>query len=207
MSERFGGFRWAGAVAALASLTLWIAACDGDSPTGQGPGEVVVPESELDFVPRRSTAPPLVTLDTTFWAVRGENRELEIRFQGQGGPGTGKKFLEFEVEEETLLRRPDGTSFALGDSILIRVTIDTVFFLANFEPTGLEFNPAEPARLEITYDEAEDDLLVRETEFDLWRQEKPGDPWVLVGSIQLEDFDEIEASLFSFTRYALAIGR
>ena len=199
------GFR----CSALGLLTMVaLAACDDDSQTlsGPDPGDML-PESQLDFVARRSSAPPLVTMDTSFWAVKGEDRELEIRFQGQGGPGTGKKFLEFRVDKNTLLRRPNGAAFQDGDSIEIFVTIDTVFYLANFEPAGLEFNPTEPAELGLKYDEAEDDFLTRETEFGLWRQENPGDPYVLLGSVQIEDFDEIEAKLFSFTRYALAIGR
>ncbi len=197
--------RWAAAAVGMVFVLGAVAACDDDSATDPGP--VVVDEADLLFVPRAATAPDLVTMDTSFWAVRGEDRELEIRFQGQGGPGTGKKFLEFEVEEETLLRRPDGTAFAEGDSIEIFVTIDPELFLGNFEPSGLEFNPAEPARLELTYEEAEAEFLEREGEFDLWRQEAPGQDWVLVGTVQLEDFDEIEANLLSFTRYALAVGR
>lgn len=197
--------RWAASAVGMMFVLGAFAACDDDSTTDPGP--VVVDEADLIFVPRAATAPDLETMDTSFWAVSGEDRELEIRFQGQGGPGTGKKFLEFEVEEETLLRRPDGTAFAAGDSIEIFVSIDPELFLASFEPSGLEFSPTEPARLELTYDEAEDELLQRESEFDLWRQEAPGQDWVLVGTVQLEDFDEIEASLLSFTRYALAVGR
>ncbi len=167
----------------------------------------MVDESQLEFVPRREGAPPLETNDTSFYAVRGEDRELQIRFAGQGGPGTGERFLELEIRRATLLRRPDGTSFAEGDSIEIRVTVDPVLFLAEFEPSGLVFNPEEPAELEIEYDEAEDDFLVREREFDVWRQERPGDSWERIVSLQLEELDEIEVRLLGFTRYALAVGR
>ncbi len=195
----------AGPAALVGVMMLWTAACDDDSATGLQPDEL--PESQLTFIPRSSAAPPLVTMDTTFWATKGEDSELEIRYQGQGGPGTGKEFLDLRIDKGTLLSRPDGTPFADGDSILIRVTVDPVFFLANFEPTGLTFNPNEPAQLEITYDEAEESALELEGEFDLWRQERANDPWVRIGSVQLEDFDEIEALLFGFTRYALAVGR
>jgi hypothetical protein len=191
-----------GALAILAGLAT---ACD-DSATNSEPPDMVE-ESQLDFVPLRGDAPPLETMDTTFWAVKGEERDLEIRFQGQGGPGTGQKFLVFEVEEQTLLRRPDGTQFAEGDSIEIRVVIDPEFYIASFEPSGLTFNQDEPAKLKIEYDEAEDEFLEREQEFELWRQENPGDPWERIGTIQIEELDEIEALLFGFTRYALAVGR
>ena len=201
------GRHWRAGLIPLSFLALSVLAvgCEDDGPVDPQPG-TQVQESDLDFIRRSATSPPLETTDTSFWAVLGQTRELEIRFQGQGGTGTGKKFLELDIDDESLLRRPDGTSFALGDSIEIFVSIDPDRFLVDLEPSGLEFNPAQPAVLEIRYDEAESEDLERETEFELWRQESPGDPWELVGSVQLEDFDEIEAQIFGFTRYALAIG-
>lgn len=184
--------------------TLVLAGCDGDA---NAPDSNIVPESELQFVRIRAGAPPLETMDTSFWAVKGQDRKLKIRFQGQEGPGSGQEFLELVIAERTLLRRPDGRSFADGDSIEIRVVIDPDFYLASFEPTGLVFDPDEPAKLELDYEEAEDEFLDREMEFDVWRQERPGEPWERIGSAQLEEIDEIEAILFGFTRYALAIGR
>lgn len=195
---------WSGGIAAVAFVFgLGLAACE--SSTGSEP--VLVDESDLTFVPRRATAPALETMDTSFWAVKGQDRRLEIRFQGQGGPGTGEEFLQLDVEEQTLLRRPDGTTFAQGDSIEIHVTVDPVLYLVNFEPSGLQFNPNEPAKLEIDYDEAEEEFLVREGEIDMWRQEGSGDPWERLGSSKIEELDEIESLLLGFTRYALATGR
>jgi hypothetical protein len=180
-------------------------ACD-DNTTESDPPDIV-DESQLDFVPRKVTAPPVETMDTSFWAVRGQYRELEIRYQGQGGTGTGKKFLEFEIDEETLLRRPDGTLFADGDSIEITVSIDPELFVVTFGPSGLQFNPSEPAQLEFDYDEAEDEFLSVESAIDFWKQENPGDDWERQASLQLEELDEIEVVIFSFTRYGLAVGR
>ena len=88
-------------------------ACDDTATENNPPG--MVDGSQLDFVPFGTNAPPLETTDTSFWAVKGEDRELRIRFQGQSGPGSGKEFFDFKVEEETLLRRPDGTLFASFD--------------------------------------------------------------------------------------------
>ena len=191
-----------GTAAALA-MSLAVSGCDNSSEAEPD----TVPESRLEFVPRRTAAPPLETMDTSFWAVKGQDRRLEIRYQGQGGPGTGKEFLELNIEEQTLLRRPDGTPFAEGDSIEIRVIVDPGLFLASFEPSGLAFNPNEPAKLELDYDEAEAEFLAREQEFDLWRQEQAGEPWERLGTLQIEELDEIEVLLTGFTRYALAVGR
>lgn len=186
-----------------ALLAFSLSACS-DSNSSE---PVIKPESELEFVPVRATAPALETTDTSFWAVKGEERELEIRFEGQGGPGTGSKFLEFTVPDNSLLRYPNGTLFQEGDSVEIRVTVDPGLYVVNFEPSGLRFNPSDPAELELEYSEAEDDYLIREGEFDAWRQEISNQPWELIDSVQLEDLDEIEILLLGFTRYALAIGR
>lgn len=168
---------------------------------------VIRPESELEFVPIGAMAPPLETTDTSFWAVKGEERELEIRFEGQGGPGTGSKFFRFKVPENALLSRPDGTLFQAGDSVEIHVSVDPGLYRINFEPAGLRFDPSEPAELEIDYGETENDFLLREGEFDAWRQEVSNQPWELISSLQMEELDEIEVDILGFTRYALAIGR
>lgn len=194
--------RWS--VTALVIAAVIATACN-DSSGPNGPD--ILPEDQLDFVPISTTAPPLATLDTSFWAVRGEERILAIRFAGQGGSGTGSRFLELEIEDESLLRRPDGTLFAEGDSIEITVSIDQGLYRIDFGPSGLVFNPGEPAELEIEYAEAEDDFLVIEADFDVWRQEQLGEDWEKLASVKFEDLDEIEVSIFGFTRFALAVGR
>ncbi len=190
-------------VVAAVLVGVLLAGCENSNESAS----VIVPESELEFVPVRTAAPALETMDTSFWAVKGQERELEIRFQGQGGPGTGSRFLEFKVNEQTLHQRPDGTMFQQGDSIEIHVSIGQGLYLVDLEPSGLRFNPSEPAVLEIEYGEADEDFIGREGEFDAWRQETASGPWELIGSVQMEELDEIEVSILGFTRYALAIGR
>ena len=185
------------------ALLLGLAACDDDSPTDP----IVVPEENLEFVTLRADAPPLATTDTSFWAVAGQFQELIIRQQPEQPGEEGDEFLTLELRPETLFRRPDGTFFQPGDSILIQVTIDTTRVLAELRPSGLEFNPDEQARLKIDYDDADSEFLAFEAELDLWRQERPGELWLRLGTVQFEDLDEIEAKLLGFTRYALAIGR
>lgn len=197
---------WHGLVAVWAVVAvLTLGGCGDDASNVDEP--VILPESELEFVPRSSTAPPLETRDTSFWAVKGQDSELEIRYAGQGEPGTGRRFLEFTLEQETLWRYPDGTLFQDGDSIEIFVRVDSELFLVDMEPSGLRFNPDEPAVLEFEYEQADDDFLVRESEFEAWRQELLGEPWMMIGSVKVEDFDEIEIYLLGFTRYAMAVGR
>jgi hypothetical protein len=197
---------WNRAGVAAVGLLIAFSAVACDNSTESDP-PLIVDESQLDFVPRKGTAPALETMDTSFWAVKGQDREVEIRYQGQGGSGTGKEFLEFVVEEETLLRRPDGTPFAEGDSVEITVSIDPQLFVVTFGPSGLQFNPNEPAKLELDYDEAEDDFLVIEGAIEFWKQENLGDDWERQISVKTEELDEIEVLMTSFTRYGLAVGR
>lgn len=192
-----------GLTAILALLAISTIGCS-DSTSSQ---PVIRPESELEFVPIGATAPPLETTDTSFWAVKGEERELEIRFEGQGGPGTGSKFFQFRVADNSLLSWPDGALFQAGDSVEIHVSVDPGLYRVNFEPSGLRFSPSDPAEMELDYGETESDFLLREGEFDAWRQEGSNQPWELIGSVQMEELDEIEIDVLGFTRYALAIGR
>lgn len=179
--------------------------------TGPEPGKV---DDELEFV-RFPATPPVETLQASFWAVKGENRELEIDYLPDEVGQEAEEFLEFEVPGNGLLRRPDGSLFAEGDSILITVTLSSDGrFLFDMQPSGLEFDPDHPARLEITYrgldddldgdgdvDSDDDDL---ESRLRVWKQERSGEPWFPVGTLHVEDFDEIEGEITGFTGFCIA---
>lgn len=165
------------------------------------------PEEWLEFVHVDESAPPLETYQASFWAVRGAERELKIRFQPeQDSWYRGEPFLEIEIGPRTLYRWPNGERFEWGDSVLITVTVDPDRYLAKFEPAGLLFDAEHPAELELHYGYADSDLRYREGDFEIWRQEKTGDPWARVGGFRIEENNEIEAKLLGFTRYALAVG-
>ena len=86
--------------------------------------------------------------------------------------------------------------------------------LFDLQPTGLQFNPAEPARLKIHYDHADGDLNddgvsdARDDSIErtlaIWRQERLTDPFVRLTSVLTVETDEAEAELTGFSRYALA---
>jgi hypothetical protein len=163
-------------------------------------------EAELEFVLHAETAPELETRDTAFWAFAGRDTTVEIRYRDRG-----KAYLRFRLDDQSLWKRPDGTLFAPGDSVQIRIRIEdapdpALRFWATLEPAGLRFHPDAPAELEYRYEFADDAFLARETEFGVWLQEAPGEEWIWVPSAQFEDADEIEVELPGFTRYALAIG-
>lgn len=168
-------------------------------------------ESELLFLRFADAAPPPADSVVSFWAVRGEDREVEMRLVPEPGEEKGEEFLEFEVSGASLLRRPDGSAFQRGDSVLITIRlVDPSRFMFKFEPAGLRFDPDHPAELEVSYARADldldDDGEDEDLQFGFWRQEREGELWYRMGTIFIEDLREVEAEIEGFTRYALASG-
>jgi hypothetical protein len=196
--------------------TLWVAACGDDSDGMPGPDDpgATRPPGELTILRLAAEAPPLFENSVTFWAVRGEDREGRLYFSdGQGQ--RGEEYVRLKVDAASLLARPDGTPFAVGDSVQITMTaVDPAQILFQFEPAGLTFSSASPADLEIEYQEAGDDFDDDgdvddddediETRLGIWRQATVGASFVRLGSAVIEDLKEIEAELTSFSRYAIA---
>lgn len=192
----------------LSTITL-VTCTDSAGPDG-------VPDSQLQKVRQDSSAPPLLTMEASFWAKLGDGREIRLHYQGETSADTGAEYLRFEVPGNGLLRRPDGSAFQLGDSVLITVTvIDSVRFLYRFEPSGLQFNPSQPARLKVRYfhgdhdfneDGVEDaaDAEIESTRLDLWRRSGPGALWFKIGTVKFEELDELDANILSFSEHAVA---
>lgn len=180
-----------------------------------GPADESVSEDQLVFLQFSAAALPLAEREGSFWAVRGEGRELILRYAPEEPGEEGEEFLKFKVGGNALLRRPDGSAFADGDSVRITVRVDTTGrFLFDFEPSGLVFDPDDEAELEIRYRRADDDYnkdgrvdsedLEVESRLSIWKQERPGEPWVRQGTVRFEDNDELKAKVTSFTGFAVA---
>ena len=196
--------RWIAGFAAVALL-----ACgDNTGPGGR-------PDAAMNFVRHDSLAPPLVSSQASVWAKVGDGRELHLNYQGVTPADTGEEFLRFEIPGDGLLRKPDGSLFQAGDSILITVTVVSGGdFIFQFQPAGLVFNPDHPARLKVRYLEANhdfdddgdldsaDDAI--EQVLDLWRRAAPGAQWFRVGSVKFEELDELDANILMFSEYAVA---
>jgi len=204
----------------IASLLLAAGCSDSPVLMEPPPGPPGVPEASLSFLRPATLAQPLLTTDTSFVATRGEETKIELFYEPEPGSTdpVGERFLEFEIDEGSLLRYPPtghpkaGQLFQDGDTITIRLHVQTDTLLIELEPTGLQFDEFDPAELELRYGEADDDYdddgesdPELEEDIDLWRQEKPGDPWFRIGQIKDADEDKIRARLTSFSRYALAI--
>lgn len=199
---------------AMTACVALAAACH-DSPSS--PGDTTVkPESDLHFVRSTDSTPPLVQQTLTFYAVSGRDTTVHLWYHARPGRTDSTEFLRFRVRQRSLVTRPDGTPIALGDSIPITITVlDTAQMIVQFEPSGLKFAASDPARLTLKYAEADLDLngdghvgttdLVLKPLLAIWRQESPGDPWIMLPtSVSLTDTDEVEADVPGFTRYAMA---
>lgn len=202
--------RWRTFVLTIAAVLVTGTACS-DSTT---PGDDSRPADDLNFARLAAASPPLYNPDTSFYAIKGEDREVRISFQNLAG-GEGEEFLRLRVRKASLLSRSDGTPFAEGDSVLITVRVaDVSRVLFDAEPSGLTFNPAEPAELKIHYSHADHDFNEDgaidasddqiKTQLAIWRQETLADPFIRLGSVNVEGLEEINADILGFTRFAIA---
>lgn len=188
-------------------LAVLTACSDNTGPEG------AVDESELTFL-RFSSMSAITVRQASFWAKLGTSRKLTMYYAPSQPGETGETFLEFEVGSASLLRRPNGTLFLPGDSVLISVQLDNSDrFILHFEPSGLIFNPVDQPKLEINYLHADRDLDndgdedehddALEAALRIWKRELAGLPWLPLASVRIDD-DEIEARVLSFTSFAMA---
>jgi hypothetical protein len=194
-------------------ITAWaMVAFTGCESTDPGDNGTTRPPAELNILRLAQSTPPLSTDSVGFYALFDEDREVRIDINGND-------YFKFRVRDGALKSRPDGSPFGPGDSIFISIkVVDPQELLFDFQPAGLKFNTDQPAELSLDYDwagetvpgdyngdnvvNAEDDAL--EDQFFIWRQGNPGQPFVRLGSAKVEDLNEINADITSFSRFALA---
>lgn len=200
----------------ILAAAVAIAACS-NSSTGDAPG---VPTSELTALRLPVTAPALCADSVGAWfykTTNGDEKEIALQFPEEGDDCTGETedFLRLRLDRRSLATLPDGTPVAIGDSVFISVKwVGSDSILFRMTPSGLRFTPGNEARLKIEYGELNGDLDEDgghdedddeiETRIDIWRQEEGDSVWFSVGTVKLEDEDEIEGELRGFSRYMLA---
>jgi hypothetical protein len=207
--------RWAG-VALTAILAV---ACGGDGgtpvdPVGNPPGGT--PETSLQFL-KPATGTALRTDSVSFWAVKGEDREVAMYYRPNAGSTDSVRFLRFRVRKESLLKRPDGSTFANGDSVKITIHVrDFSKLITDFAPSGLTFSDLRPAELRLDFKNCDPDYnkdgSVNQTDanivptFAIWKQEAVGQPWFkLTSAVEIAgDLSEVKADILSFTAHAIA---
>jgi hypothetical protein len=159
--------------------------------------------------------PPLALTQASFYAIKGRNAGIDLYFRAAPGQSDSAKFLEFRMGGASLDRRPDGSAIAEGDSILITLTVtDATHLMVEFQPSGLVFSPNDKPKLKMFFASCGEDLNYDgrvdaadasiQNQLGIWRQERPGDPWYRLGSIQISNLKELDAELLGFTGYAAA---
>ena len=196
----------------IAGALLAAAAACTDSTAPDGDTERDATDLRLLAAPH--STPPLVTTTASFYAVKGRSTGVDIWYRPAAGHTDSLKYLEFRVGANSLDRRPDGTTIAAGDSVLISVTVtDPTHFIIEFQPTGLKFADADRPTLKISFAACGDDLnydgriddadAAMLSSLALWRQEGPFQPWFKLTSSVTASVKEIDAQLGGFTGYAL----
>ena len=156
--------------------------------------------------------PPL-SLDqyqVSFWAVRGESRSVQINYSSSIDTDT-HTFLVLTTTDPQFV--PGVGELAMGDSVLITVTVDTGRIGVRLEPSGLQFGA--PAELKIFYGGAGGDLNgdgvadavdaeIEARMLGLWYREDTTDPWTQVGATHSLADKLFTYSLPHFCEYAVS---
>lgn len=211
--------------------TVWLAACsDGIGPPGQdrmlhhlrwspdlGSPTFAAVRGGSGFEGFKSASESAVRIldryETGFWARRGSDTGVEIRYRASDG--TWQPYIRLTVPGDALEQRPDGSKFAEGDSVWITVAVDSAQLVVQLEPTGLVFKEKSPARLDVWYTGADPDLdgsgAVNETDrfietrlLGVWVHEGPGTPWSAVTAEHSLDHKLFTAGLRHFSGYAVS---
>lgn len=206
--------RWILFAGVLTVMGAW--ACADSS--NQSPIEVRDP-SEVEVITLDSTAPALSTDSVSFYAVRGEDRSVEIHFDSAGVQTD--RLLRFEVDKDALRRMPNGQRIRGGDSVLITIRVkDPSTLQFDFSPSGLVFDDEEPAELTIGYGRAlvavaNAPAVFRsggsgggdgrsESDLSIWLQEDDASPFFrVVTKVDLQN-RELKAEIPGFSKYAVA---
>jgi len=166
---------------------------------------------------RRSGAmamtPPLSLEQYTvsFWAVRGESRSIRINYSSTID-NDSHPFLELTATDPVFA--PEIGDIAMGDSVLITVSVDTSKIGVRFEPTGLQFGTA--SQLKIYYGGASGDLngdgvaneadaQLEQQMLGLWYREYTNDDWSQVPASQSTGEKSFTYALPHFCEYAVAL--
>jgi hypothetical protein len=145
-----------------------------------------------------------------FWAVRGEERSVQINYLSSTGD-TSFPFLTLTITDPVFV--PDQGDLAPGDSVLVSVTIDPTDIKVSLEPTGLLFG--DQAQLKISYGGAGGDLngdgLVDGTDAEietqllgLWYREGGESSWERIPASQVVSDKSFISALLHFSQYAVS---
>jgi hypothetical protein len=203
------------------SLALVLVAAGCSDQTGPSPAafpmplaDVVSPPPGTHILRQSATAPRLTTYQVSFWAKRGSQKTIFLNYRRAPGQWFPDPFLRFKIPMNGLVAGAGGVPLARGDSVLITLTIDTVFFNVEFQPSGVLFSKSSPAQLAIWYENASPDLngdgvvdVVDETlkeQLAIWYRGSKAGAWKQVWSKNDPSEQVVTAALYHFSQYAVA---
>lgn len=202
---------------ALTLLAATVGACTDTDPTEPPSLMPTVSDTSLavNTLAPAADAPAIANPVVTFWAVKGESREAFMYYQSRPGRADSTVFVRFRVPQQALLARPTGQLFADGDSVQITITlVDPARLIVRFAPSGLTFEPADPADLKFNFLETDNDLdddgvvdgddAMIQSLLTIWRREAPSAPWLRQTSQLTIATHEIETDVLGFTDYVIA---
>src|SRR6266571_4390460 len=112
--------------------------------------------SSLHVLQQSPAAPLLATYRMSFWGRRGTQTTVFVNYRPAAGQSRGDPFLRFKIPINGLVAGAGGVPLSRGDSVLITLTIDSVSFHVDFQPSGVLFSKSSPAVLAIWTQEQKD---------------------------------------------------
>jgi hypothetical protein len=206
---------------ALTALTLALVAAGCSDGIGPHPAAVTPPLYDMTVsspgthILRQSpTAPRLQTYQVSFWARRGTQTTIFLNYRRAAGQWWPDPFLRFKIPINGLVAGADGVPLARGDSVRITLTIDTVLFNVDFQPSGVVFSKSSPAQLAIWYQNANPDLnddgvvdaidATLKDQLAIWYKGSRKEPWRQLWSKNDTNQELVTAALYHFSQYSVA---
>jgi hypothetical protein len=178
--------------------------------------DMVIPPPAAGPHPLRQapTAPRLTTYQVSFWAKRGTQKTIFLNYRRAPGQWFPDPFLRFKIPINGLVAGAGGVPLARGDSVRITLTIDTVLFNVDFQPSGVVFSKSSPAQLAIWYQNANPDLngdgvvnAIDETlkqQLAIWYKGTKAAAWRQLWSKNDTTQELVTAALEHFSEYAVS---
>jgi hypothetical protein len=201
------------------AVALFAAACSdsmGPLPTAASPSfSYVAGDSTTLHVLRQSpSAPPLATYRVSFWARHDMESTVAVDYLPAAGQSVEQPFLRFRIPKFGLKTGPDGARLWGADSVFITMTIDSVKFAVDFEPSGVTFSDVFAAGLIIWYANANPDLngdgvvdaadQACEQQLALSEQPAKMTGWFKTATKNDATQKYVAAELYHFSQYAVA---
>lgn len=184
---------------AIGIAMLLAAAGCGDVSRVAAPASVAARKpAESAFLQRAANAPEFAAGAVSIEARAGAASADTLRFSN------GEPFVALEIGDATMRGATlHGAPVPAGTSVTITLArADRGRFVAEFQPSGLRFNPAAPARLTFFYRNA----AARRSPLQLWKQEHDAAPWERVDGADRAGERIFTATIDGFTKYAVASG-